>query len=657
MCGICGHVSRKGITPDDARLVAAVNERLSHRGPDGAGDYQDACLALGMRRLSIIDVNGGWQPLYNEDRTLVLVANGEIYNYIELRERLEGLGHRFKTGSDCETILHLYEEFGLDCVNHLRGMFAFALWDLKQRRLVLARDRMGEKPLYLYERDGQLWFASELKALLDFDAVPFELDPKAVDLYFHYQYVPEPRTLLRGVRKLDAAHLLIVDVDDWRITERRYWNLEDAPPLSGEPARLIREQLEEASELVTRADVEVGVALSGGLDSSVVAALASRRRPGALHAFSVGYNGRPASDERAEAQSLAQQLGLPFHDVEIETREVVDFFPELNYWRDDPIADISGHGYYALMKLAREHHVPVMMQGQGGDELFWGYPLLQQAAHESAQKAAAGKPALTAPLLYFSLHPPARLSRQELTGWTRDLGGLRSGWQRWQRDRSAPSEQMVFYNLSPDFLAAHGEMRALYGQSFVEQLGESKAAELFTIPQPWLSVDVSLTGLICATYLRENGIAQGDRLSMASSVEMRLPLLDYKLVETIIGLRKTRTDFRLPSKTWLKEAVADVLPANVINRPKRGFAPPVREWHEAIFSAHGDSLRDGYLTQTDVLSREAALTFANGSFPAGATCPLSFKALVLEQWARQMLGRRKARAELSGERQFAQGRS
>lgn len=642
MCGICGHLSRRELTPDEAERVGAVNQSLSHRGPDGAGAYDDAHISLAMRRLSIIDLEHGWQPLYNEDRTLVLIANGEIYNHIELRRRLERLGHRFSAGSDCETILHLYEEYGLDCVNHLRGMFAFALWDVARRRLVLARDRMGEKPLYLYERDGQLWFASELKALLNFEAVPFELDPEAVDLYFHYQYVPEPKTPLRGVRKLDAAHLLIVDVDDWRITEKRYWRMEDAPPLDGDPARLIREQLEAASELVTRADVSVGIALSGGLDSSAVAALASKERPGALHAFSVGYGGRPETDERTEAQSLAHQLRLPFHEVEVETREVVEFFPELNYWRDDPIADISGYGYYAVMRLAREHNVPVMLQGQGGDEMFWGYPLLQQAAHESSRKATAQTQALPAALQYLSLHSPENLSRRELITWTRDLGGLRSGWQRLQRDRNAPPGQMVFYNLSPDFQAAKGKMHASYDQRFMEQLGASSATELFTFPQPWRSIDVSLTELICASYLRGNGVAQGDRLSMASSVEMRLPLLDYKLVETIIGLRKTETDFRLPAKTWLREAVKDVLPSNIINRPKRGFTPPVREWHDAIFSVYGDSLRDGYLTQMGVLSRDAAMNFAAGAFPANATCPLSFKALVLEQWLRQMLGRRQA---------------
>lgn len=636
MCGISGHISRTKITPSEVGAVRAAARALRHRGPDDAGEYAGEHVALAVRRLSIIDPVGGRQPLYNEDRTLVLVANGEIYNHAEQRRLLEAKGHRFSTGSDCETILHLYEEHGLDCVKHLRGMFAFALWDDARRRLVLARDRMGEKPLYLCERDGRLFFASELKSILASGVVPFELDAEAVNLYFHYQYVPEPRTPVRGVRKLDAAHLLVVDVDPWRVTETCYWRMEDAPPLEGDPAELIREQLDAVSGLVVRSDVPVGVALSGGLDSGAVAALAARKRPGSLHAFSVGYEGRPESDERADAQELARHLGLPFHDVELKTREVVEFFPDLNYWRDDPIADISGHGYFAVMKLARECGVPVVLQGQGGDELFWGYPLLRQAAHESSQKESATSAALSAPLRYLSPTAPAGLSRPELSAWARDFAGLRAGWRRMRSHRAQPTDRMVFYDLSPDFRAALAETPGLYTERFAEQLGEGGATELFTFRRPWPRVDVTLTRLVGATYLRENGIAQGDRLSMASSVEMRLPLVDYRLVETIIGLRKTRTDVGLPAKTWLKEAVRDVLPDFVSQRPKRGFAPPVREWHDALFAAHGNSLRDGYLTQTGVLSAESASRLARGPFPADATCPLSFKALVLEQWCRQM---------------------
>jgi asparagine synthase (glutamine-hydrolysing) len=636
MCGISGIVSRSEITWDTAAHTGAMSKSLTHRGPDGAGEHHDTHISLASRRLSIIDLEGGHQPLYNEDRSLALIINGEIYNHNELRRSLKILGHRFSTRNDCETILHLYEEFGPDCVKHLRGMFAFALWDAAHKRLVLARDRMGEKPLYLYESEGQLIFASEMKALLASGLVPFELDAEAINLYFHYQYVPEPLTPLKGVRKLDAARLLIVDVEGWQIQETCYWRAEDAPMLEGDAGRLIREQLEEVGELIVGADVSVGVALSGGLDSSAVAAFASRHYPGKLSAFSVGYSDEPETDERADARALAQHLKLPFHEVELRTDEVADFFPELIYWRDDPIADIAGHGYYAVMKLAREHDVPVILQGQGGDELFWGYPLLQQAAQESLQKSALQNGGLRNSLRYLSFNSPEGLSGRELSGWARDLGGLRSGWRRLQTHRAAPLDRMVFYDLSPDFQKASGEARGLYGKQFIEQLGAGDATTLFTFNRPWPRVDVALTNLISATYLRENGITQGDRLSMASSVEMRLPLLDYKLVETIIGLRKSQSDVNLPAKSWLRQAAKGILPEWVLNRPKRGFAPPVMKWHEALFTAYGDSLRDGYLVQCGVLNEASAECLASGAFPAGATCPLSFKALVLEQWCRRM---------------------
>lgn len=637
MCGISGIVSGRELTQEDAPRVAAMSRALTHRGPDDAGMYHAPHVALAARRLSIIDLEGGAQPLYNEDRSLALVANGEVYNHVELRQRLEARGHRFKTRSDCETILHAYAEYGAACVEHLRGMFAFALWDDARRRLVLARDPLGEKPLYLYERPGRLVFASEMKALLRSGEVSFELDAEAVDLYFHYQYVPEPRTALKGVRKLDAASLLVVDVEPWRVEERRYWRMEDAPPLEGDAPALLRERLEEVGALVTRADVPVGVALSGGLDSSAVAAFAARERPGALHAFSVGYPGRPEGlDERDEARALALHLGLPFHEIEVTTEEVVRFFPELNYWRDDPVADYSGHAYYAVMRRAREEGVPVVLQGQGGDELFWGYPQLRQAALESLEKESLHGGSFRAPLRYLSPGAPAALSGAGLSTWARDLGGARSGWRRMREHAAAPAGQLVFYDLSPDFRAAAGAVAGLYGQTFAERIRDGAPAELFTLPLPWPCVDVALTRLVCDTYLRANGVVQGDRLAMASSVEMRLPLLDRALVETVVGLRKAQTDVRLPAKSWLKQAVEGVLPRWVLERPKRGFAPPVVEWHARLFEAYGEELRDGYLTHCGVLSREGAGQLAAGPFPAGLTSPLSFKALVLEQWCRRM---------------------
>jgi asparagine synthase (glutamine-hydrolysing) len=636
MCGISGIISQAPLLPEQVVSVRAANSRLAHRGPDGAGEFQDVNVMLAMRRLSIIDLEGGWQPLYNEDRSLALVANGEIYNFIELRARLESQGHRFNTNSDCETILHLYEEYGLSCVEHLRGMFAFALWDAKRKRIVLARDRMGEKPLYLYEISGCLFFASELKALLASGLVPFELDPTTINLYFHYQYVPEPLTPLKGVRKLDAACLLTVDIDPWRVEERRYWRMEDAAPINGDPATLIRQQLETVSEIVIRSDVPVGISLSGGLDSSAVAALAARKYPGTMHAFSVGYPGRLENDERADARSLADQLEMPFHDVELTTSEMVSFFPELVYLSDDPIADMAGFGYYSVMKLAREHDVPVVLQGQGGDELFWGYDWVQTAAHASARKLHRTDHPIAALPQYLELSLPGGLSRVKLAEWVYSVASLRNGWESLRRDTNSPPGQMVFYDLLADFRASMNAASTIYSPSFSEQINGNKPTSLFTFDRPWPNIDVTLTRLICDTYLRENGITQADRLAMASSIEMRLPLLDYRLVETVVGLRKVQTDVDKPPKAWLKEAIRDLLPESVINRRKRGFSPPVMEWHRALFAAHGASLRDGYLLQHDVLTEASAQHLSTGPFPSDNVAPVSFKALVLEQWCRQL---------------------
>ena len=639
MCGIAGIISKRPIEPGEIAALGTMNDRLRHRGPDGAGQFTDANVALAMRRLSIIDLTGGWQPLYNEDRSLAIVANGEIYNYVELRQQLEARGHRLQTSGDIETILHLYEEHGLDCVQHLRGMFVFALWDSKRRRLVLARDRMGEKPLYLYEREDRLVFASEMKALIASGLVRFELDPGAVDLYFQYQYVPEPMTPLKGVRKLDAAHLLIVDTDPWRVEDRCYWRMEDAPPIEGDPATLIREELETVSRIVIRSDVPVGVALSGGLDSSAIAALAAREYPGTMHAFSVGYPHRPEHDERAAAGALADHLEMPFHDIELTTEDMVAFFPELVYWRDDPIADISGFGYYAVMKLAREHGVPVVLQGQGGDELFWGYSWVQDAARESARKSfLAEHGALAALPQYLEFHLPRSLSRLAVGEWAHSLGGLRPGLKSWLRDRHAPANQLVFYDLVSDFRTSARESKHLFTAAFSEQLNGSTAAGLFTRKHSRSDIDVALTRLICDTYLRENGVTQGDRLSMASSIELRLPLLDHRLIETVIGLRKAQTDARQQPKAWLKAAIRDLLPDWVMQRPKRGFSPPVTEWHRALFAVHGERLADGYLSQHGILNQESARRLSAGPFPHGAITPISFKALVLETWCRNLGG-------------------
>jgi asparagine synthase (glutamine-hydrolysing) len=358
-----------------------------------------------------------------------------------------------------------------------------------------------------------------------------------------------------------------------------------------------------------------------------------------MHAFSVGYPGRPSNDERNNAKALADYLKMPIHEIELTTSDLVDIFEDLNFMRDDPIADISGFGYYAVSKEARSKGVPVLLQGQGGDELFWGYPWVRNAVLKTEDKL--GNTTFVERLYNFwkydlpDLYP---YNKREILSRFLSLARYRNYSSR--EDSTAIKKYTpVFYELAPDFQIALSCMKNYYTDSFIEGVGESSAFDLFTFPTPWQYTDIRITRLICDTYLLENGIAQGDRLSMSNSVELRLPLVDYKLVELVIGLRKTHQnnpDYKRFPKPWLRGAVKDILPDWVINRPKQGFAPPVWEWHTEIFKRYGQYLKDGYLIQAGVLSQKAGADLSEGPFPPDAIAPVSFKALVLEIWCRKM---------------------
>jgi asparagine synthase (glutamine-hydrolysing) len=574
-----------------------MNSMLRHRGPDNSGEFEAENVLFAMRRLSIIDVSGGAQPIYNETGSLAVICNGEIYNYVELTTELKKHGHQFRSNSDVETIVHLYEEHGVDCVQHLRGMFAFALWDNQKRRLLLARDRIGEKPLYLQQDNHSLYFASEMKALLSAAPKIPELDPIALDLFFHYQYVPEPRTAFKDIRKLPAAHRLIVDVESWSIHEECYWNPLDAPALTGNPAELIRNELETVSRIVVRSDVPVGIALSGGLDSGAIALLTAPAYPETMRAFSVGYPGNLPNDERPQARMLAQQLGVPFYDVELKTEELVEFFPQLMLASDDPVADIAAFPQYAVMRRAAEHGVKVMLNGLGGDELFWGYQWVREAAQRTANRWKA------------------RGIQRLLTNWNR-----------------VPDNQLTFYDLEGGFKAFEPWETRLYTPGFRNGLPANNAFAPFIVPDASAPVPLLITRAIFDTWLLGNCIALGDRLSMASSVELRLPLVDYRLVEVVFGLRKCHEDHLLPPKTWLKSALTDILPAEMLNRPKQGFSPPSLEWIAALIKQRRDSIHQGVLVSTGMIDREAAARLLTNFNNGGWNWVSAYKLLVFETW-------------------------
>lgn len=636
MCGISGIIKKYQVNEYDHLIVKKMNNAIYHRGPDGEGNYNNDNVVLAMRRLSIIDLNNGWQPLFNEDKSIVLIANGEIYNYIEIQSQLKSKGHSFRTNSDCESIIHLYEEYGNNFITHLRGMFAFCLYDIKKGKIFIYRDRMGEKPLYYYQNNESLIFASELKSILRAGIIPFELEPNSVYDYFYFQYVPEPRTPIKNINKLAAGNFIEIDLKNWNIQIKNYWKMEDSPPIDADPNSAIREELETIHKLLIRSDVPVGVALSGGLDSSTIAALATKYYPGTIQAYSVGYPGRPLNDERNDALKLAKILNLPIHEIELDTKSLVSNFEEMNFFRDDPIADISGYGYYAISKAARQNGTPVLLQGHGADELFWGYPWVVEAIKLTERYRDHGN--LSNFLYHYVNMIPRGLGKRAWLKWLLSLGDVYKAFKVFQVHKSGPSNRYIFYDKTPDFQYASQNIDAYLTNEFKKNISLNSPYSIF-LNHTSNNYGLSFTKMICESYLLENGITQGDRLSMASSIELRLPFVDYKLVELVIGLRKnlkTKDDYKSFPKPWLRGAMKNILPKEVLDRPKKGFAPPVDEWYRELFKVYGNQLIDGELVSHGILTKKAAKFLSTGYFPKGTISPISFKALVFENWAQQM---------------------
>lgn len=590
MCGVIGVFSRQGVPPDVRKLLPL----LRHRGPDGQGHVVNGPLALGHTRLSIIDLSAqAAQPMRSCDGRFLLSYNGEIYNYLELRASLRERGACFATASDTEVVLEAYRVWGTDCVRRFRGMFAFALWDAEARTLFLARDRCGERPLFYHRTAEAFFFASELKALLPLLPEKPDLNPAAVDMYLHYQYTPEPFTLLQGVHKLPAAHTLLLSAADWDAQPVRYWNVETCAaqysgPLPADAEGIlsaIRENLEEAVVMTLRADVPVAVALSGGIDSGAIAALAQKHSPEPLHAFSVGYPGRPPYDERDQARELAERLGMIFHEVEIPVDDFVDFFPSLVTIMDEPIADPAAFGHFAVPRAAHEMGIKVLLTGIGGDELFWGYEWVRQAAVNNAVRSAQSN----APMLIKLLSLP---------GMERIARRAEHSAQFPHHMPQAGPDALAFYETTPDFAYARANLASLYG----ERMQEISPLNAFTPEKLGArkpkTVPAAIIRLLFDTWLVSNCLTLGDRVSMGNSVESRLPFLDVKLIDLVMALRSKTPDHQLQQKEWLRSALKNILPDEVLKRPKAGFQPPVQNWLHSIV------VKYKYILQDSILSKE-----------------------------------------------------
>ncbi len=622
MCGIAGYVGP--LRPGLGERMAAT---LAHRGPDDAGEcVLDAgggrSAVLAHRRLSIIDIPGGHQPQTNEDGTVHVVFNGEIYNFRELRRELEARGHRFANRSDTEVLPHLYEEHGLGMLDHLRGMFAFALWDAGRRRLVLARDRLGVKPLYWAEPAGELElaFGSELSALLAVPGLPAELDPEALAAYLAFLYVPHPLSAVRGVRKLPPAHVLVHE--DGRSTVRPYWALDaDAPPSDVD----IWELLEEAVRLRLVADVPVGAFLSGGLDSSsiVAAAVAAGERP---DTFTVVFSGRDEQlyDESDDARAVASAFGTRHHELE-DRPDVAALLPEVVHHLGEPFGNPTALLVYELSRLTREH-VKVALAGDGADELLAGYPRYRGIVAAAAYRRVPG-----------AVRALAAAGARALPESTRGRHGLRRAREFALAPLGSPDEAYLSWitYFQPQ---ARDE---LYAPALAERLRESAPPEQFLTglleraPRDDLVNRLSFVEL--QSFLPCNVLEYGDKMSMAHGLEVRAPFTDHRLVEHVYALPGSEKLNRGTTKAVLRRALAGRVPESALTKRKLGFNPPLGVWLRRDLAPLVDSHLSREVVEARGLFRPERVEALVSELRAGRRdVSLHVWALiVLEQWQRE----------------------
>jgi asparagine synthase (glutamine-hydrolysing) len=595
MCGIAGIIEVGG--PVDRVALARMTNALRHRGPDDESYYvaddggSGVSVGFGFRRLSIIDLSGGRQPMSNEDGSLWIVCNGEVYNHLELRRELEARGHRFRTHSDVETLLHLYEEVGPDCVNRANGMFALAIWDCKTQSLFLARDRLGKKPLYYRDTPTQFLFGSELKALLQHPGCPRELDRRSLSHYLAYEYVPAPHSILTGIHKLAAGHSLLWKNGQSRV--HRYWDLKFSDQNSGRSeadlAEELRARLKEAVRLRLISDVPLGVFLSGGIDSSSLVAMMAELRPAKqIKTFAIGFEER-SFDESRHARRVAEFFGTDHHEEVLQGRALLDMVPEVAAFLDEPFADASVIPTYLLSRFTRRH-VTVALGGDGGDELFAGYPTFLAArlarfyrmppvVHERLIRPLAGRLPVSHENFSFDF---------KLKSFLRGAGFAPELRNQVWLGSFTPEEQRSLLVDDPGEFDPYAEILAAQNQCSASHPGERLIYEY------------------CKFYLAEDILVKTDRASMACSLEARAPFLDYKFVEFANSIPFQLKLKGTHSKFILKQAMQGKLPPEILARGKKGFGIPVAKWFRGeLRELVHDSLAEPRLRQQGIFQPQA----------------------------------------------------
>jgi asparagine synthase (glutamine-hydrolysing) len=588
MCGIAGVYNYANDRPIDAALLKQMTDAIAHRGPDDDGFLIQGRIGLGHRRLSIIDVSGGHQPIFNEDGTVAIVFNGEIYNYLELAKLVESRGHKLQTRSDTETIVHLYEEFGEGCVAMLRGMFAFAIWDGRQQTMLLARDRLGKKPLYYADYQGRVLFGSEVKSIIQDPAIPREIDPQAMADYFSFLAIPAPKSIFKHVRKLRPAHYLVVTRSGVR--EQEYWDIDFSQTeirSEAEWQEQLLDALREAVGIRLMSEVPLGAFLSGGVDSSSVVAMMTKITNRPVVTASIGFTSEEFS-EAAAAKKFAESVNAEHHE-RIVNPDAVSVIEKLAYHYDEPFADSSAVPTYYVSQVAREF-VTVALSGDGGDENFAGYRRYKFDVAENRVRnvlpASLRKPAFGAmAAVYPQLDWLPRPLRAKAT----------------LRNLSLDPSEAYFQSV---YGAVARERDGLLNADLTAKLSGYNPFDLFRYYYDRAKTDDPLSRaqyVDMKTYLVDDILTKVDRASMAVSLEVRCPILDHKFMELAARIP---SDLKLRGgvgKYIFKQAIRKIVPEEVLTRPKMGFSIPLAEWLRGDLRDLGESLL--FETQDDLLNQ------------------------------------------------------
>jgi asparagine synthase (glutamine-hydrolysing) len=636
MCGICGKLEFDREARVSPGLVKRMADAIIHRGPDDEGFYVRGQVGLGFRRLSIIDLSGGHQPLSNEDESIWIIFNGEIYNYRELRAELVSKGHLFRTRSDTEVIVHLYEEYGRDCVQKLRGMFAFAIWDSNQKSLFLVRDRVGIKPLYYYLGKNFLSFGSEIKAMLADPAVYSEVDPPMIDRFLTYYYVPGSQTLLRNFFKLDPGHWLAVQ--DGNIQIQSYWDLKFELADDHANAKSLEEQtlsiLDEAVQMHMISDVPVGFLLSGGVDSTAMLSLASQKTDKPISSYTVGFSspGPGLVDERPFAQMAADKYGSKHYEISISSQEFASFLPEYVRYMEEPVCEPAAVALYYVSKLAR-NYVKVLISGEGGDEAFAGYHNYMYTFWLEKMKTAFG------PLRVPIGNGMDLLGRMSNSRVLKKYGPLmRSNLDETYLSRTSTPYQ--YFNRTSSTLYSAEMSRGVNKQQsagiarnlIARQAGHGALDKM-------MYVDTKI-------WLPDDLLIKADRMTMANSIELRVPFLDHKVLEFAARLPRNQKVRGWKMKYLLKKAVAGHVPRQILNRRKLGFPVPYAKWMEHdLKDLCTDILMDSRSLSRGYFRKAAVQNLLEANARSGSHCPEIFSLVVLELWHREFADRREAPAQ------------